>query len=107
MLCATAEAAHAWAWDSNVTLQGHISCPAWGGPFDHVNWMYVQGNTGDAGWAWLGGGYNSPYSFAMHHVPGGSEYVIVSYGCSASGSHSTGFGVSRPAVGTSATRNIY
>lgn len=106
---AAAPAAQAWAWDPHVILNGRVSCPAWGGPFDYPTWMYVEGNTGDAGWASLGaGGTTKPYSFNMTRVPSGrSEWVSISYGCSASGRHTTAFGVSRPSSGIYATRNIY
>ena len=106
---ATAPAAGAWSWDPHVILNGRVSCPAWGGPYDHPTWMWVSGNTGDYGWASLGsGGTTRTYTFNMTHVPAGrAESVYISYGCSASGRHTTSFGVSRPAWGNYATRNIY
>lgn len=104
---ATSAPAGAWVWSSDVTLNGSIECPAYGGPSDVPTWVWVQGNTGDQGWASLGGGYSRPYSFNMTHVPSGSaEQVQVRVGCAVTGEHIASFGVQRPLAGSYATRNI-
>jgi hypothetical protein len=104
---ATSGPAGAWVWSSDVTLNGSIECPAWGGPYDVPTWVWVQGNTGDQGWASLGGGYSRPYSFNLTHVPSGhAEQVQVRVGCSVTGQHNANFGVQRPLVGSYATVNI-
>ncbi len=103
--------AQASPWDPHVILNGRISCPAWGGPFDSVQWAWVQvgpDSTGNTGWASLGAGSTTrPYSRDMTRVGTGGETVTVRYGCSATGAHQTTFGLNRPAVGIYATRNIY
>lgn len=105
---AAADVAGAWAWSSHVDLNGSIQCPSWGGPYDKVQWAWLQGNTGDYGWVSLSGtGRVRSYSFHLSNVPTSSEQITIRYGCSASGTRSTTFGVARPAYGTNATRNIY
>jgi hypothetical protein len=91
-----------------VTLAGDIQCPAWGGPYDRVNWVWVDATHSTDGWASLSGtGRVKKYSRHLNNVPLGGDRVEVRYGCSASGPHRTSFTVYRPNVGSTATRNIY
>lgn len=101
--------ASATPWDPHVVLNGSISCPAYGGPFDRIGWAWVSASNGESGWAQLGpAGYSRSYRTDFWSIPyGRSVSVTVTYGCSASGTHSTTFGLSRPTVGIYATRNIY
>jgi hypothetical protein len=106
-LAVGAHPAGATLWSGSVTLNGAIQCPAYGGPFDTVKWVWVSGSNGDSGWASHGSGERVAYSFAMNHVPsGGAENVTVEVGCAATGQHNASFGVNRPVVGSYATRNI-
>lgn len=111
MLTAAAGAANAWPGDPHVILNGRISCPAWGGPYDTVQWAWVDVSPDsyrNTGWASLGsGGTTKPYTREMWNVGTGGETVTVKYGCAASGEHRTTFGLNRPAIGIYATRNIY
>lgn len=100
--------AHAWSWSSTVTLKGRIQCPAWGGPYDRVQWAWLDGANGDYGWLKLSGsGRVLNHEKWMSRVPLKGERVTISYGCSASGKHSTRLTVPRPAVGSTYVRNIY
>jgi hypothetical protein len=107
---ATAQPAHAWLTSSRVVLGGSIQCPAYGGPFDKVTWVWVDAARSSDGWAshW-GNGRVKQYQFTLNNVPGpgSSDSVTIRYGCSASGQHSTSFGVNRPKAGEYQTRNIY
>ena len=89
--------AGAWAWDSNVTLQGtaHCGVPA-------ATWVYVSASNGERGWATNGSGR---YSFKFHNVGSGGISVHVTYGEPGWSCHDD-FGVKRPMVGTSATVNV-
>ncbi len=89
--------AEAWPWDPNVTLQGssHCGVPA-------TTWVYVKASNGEQGWATNGAGH---YKFNFHHVGTGGITVHVTYGEPGWSCHDD-FGVNRPAVGTSATRNL-
>jgi hypothetical protein len=107
---ASAPPANAWPWSPKVILGGSIQCPAWGGPFDNVAWMWVAPNYSSSGFAnHRGAGRVQQYQFTLDRVPGGFGYdgVLVRYGCTASGTHETSFGVNRPKVGEYQTRNIY
>jgi hypothetical protein len=100
--------AEAWPWDPHVQLNGRISCPAWGGPYDKVQWAWVVGN-GENSWARLGtGGTTRPYAKDFWRIPyGRSVLVHVRYGCAATGADDAWFYLSRPTTGIYATRNIY
>ncbi len=96
-LVGTAPSADAWAWDPNVTLRGRaIACSS------AATWVWVEGSNGERGWATQPGGN---YSFRFTRVPTSGMTVKVNFGnrlCS----KSTSFGLNRPTVGTSATRNV-
>ena len=98
--------ADAWAWSPTVTMNGTAThAGGWAGS----GWLYYRASNGECGYAWLGSGtlYGKPYSFTLNRVPvGGSVWVSISAG-GAGWSHCDGFGVSRPASGTSGTRNLY
>jgi hypothetical protein len=97
--------AHAWAWDSTVTLGGKAECNY--STSNTVRWAWVSGSDGESGWASLGsGGMDRPYSFTFHHVPSNGMTITVNWGCAIDGSHSTSFGLKRPTVGEGATRNV-
>jgi len=99
--------ASAWAWSPNVTLQGRVSCPAWGGPFDKPDAAYINGSTGDNVNVYLGsGGVTKSYTAYLTHVPISYEKIYFNWHCSATGWWSTSFLVFRPNFGTGATRNI-
>jgi hypothetical protein len=97
--------AHAWAWDPTVTLSGKVGCNY--AASNTVQWAWISGSDGESGWASLkAGGITRPYSFTFHKVPTSSMTVKVNWGCSIDGSHTTSFGLNRPAVGEGATRDI-
>jgi hypothetical protein len=102
---ATASPAHAWAWSGTVTLNGKVGCTY--ATKNAVQWAWVQGSNGEAGWARLGsGGMTRPYSFTFKRAPSSTMTVTVNWGCSIDGGHSTSFGLNRPTAGTTTTRNI-
>lgn len=89
--------AGATPWNSNVTLQGKaIACSS------GASWVWVEGSNGERGWATRGTGR---YSFHFKRVPAGGMTVRVNYGNNVC-KKSTSFGLKRPAVGTTATRNV-
>jgi hypothetical protein len=97
--------AHAWAWDPTVKLSGKIGCTY--ATSNHVQWAWVSSSDGEYGWASLGsGGMTRPYAFTFHKAPTSTMTVKVNWGCSIDGTHSTSFGVNRPAVGEGITRNL-
>lgn len=94
----TPATAGAWAWDPNVTLQGTSVCAGRG-----TTWVWVSASNGERGWATNGTGR---YSFRFARVGTGGTTVTVNYGNSTFRCTDT-FGLNRPAVGTTATRNVY
>jgi len=96
-LAGAAQPAGAWAWDPNVMLQGRaIVCSR------AATWVWVEASNGERGWATRPGGN---YSFQFRRIPPSGVTVRVNFGHS-SCSRSTSFGLKRPAVGTSATRDV-
>lgn len=91
--------ASAWAWSGSVTLQGSSMC----GALNPTTWVWVSASNGESGWATAGSGR---YSFNFKRVPTSGMTVRVNYGNSTF-KCTDSFGVNRPAVGTSATRNLY
>jgi hypothetical protein len=97
--------AHAWPWDGTVKLSGKIGCNY--ATSNTVQWAWVAGSDGESGWASLGsGGVTRPYSFTFHRASAGTTTVKINWGCAVDGSHSTSFGLNRPAVGEGVTRDI-
>lgn len=93
----SAPSASAWAWDPSVTLQGRaIACSS------NATWVWVQASNGEAGWATQSGGN---YRFNFRRVPTSGMSVTVRFGNNLC-SRSTSFGLNRPAIGTTATRNV-
>ena len=90
--------AHAWAWSPSVTLQGSSICAGRG-----TTWVWVEASNGERGWATYGTGN---YRFNFTRVPTSGITVRVNYGNSTF-KCTDSFGVQRPAVGTTATRNVY
>ncbi len=89
--------AGAYAWNPTVTLQGSARCN-----FTKTTWVWVEGSNGERGWATNGTG---GYRFTFKRVPTSGMTVRVNFGqrnsnCTAK------FGLNRPTVGTSATRNV-
>ena len=98
----------AWPGSPSVILNGRVQCPAYGGPFDTVEWMWMAPSYSRAGWATRASGYVQSYSFKLDSVPfGRPDWIDVKYGCSATGQHETWIPVSRPTIGSYTTRNIY
>lgn len=93
----TPDRSEAWATSGNVTLQGRaIACSG------AATWVWVEGSNGERGWATQAGGN---YRFNFRNVPTRTMTVRVNFGrpgCS----RTTTFGLNRPSVGTSATRNV-
>lgn len=105
LFATTSTPANAWPWDPTVTLNGKIGCNY--STSNTVQWAWVSSSDGESGWASLGsGGITRPYSFTFHHAPTSTMTVTVNWGCAVDGKHSTSFGVNRPAVGETATRDI-
>ncbi len=90
--------ADAWPTSGTVTLQGTSICAGRG-----TTWVWVSANNGESGWATNGTGR---YSFKFSRIGSGGNTVTVNYGNSTFKCTDT-FGVQRPAVGSSATRNLY
>ena len=89
--------AGATAWNPTVTLQGSAICKS-----SRATWVWVEASNGERGWATNGSG---AYRFTFRRVPTSGMTVRVNYGNSTF-SCTTKFGVNRPAVGTTATRNV-
>lgn len=90
--------AGATAWNPTVTLQGTSVCAGRG-----TTWVWVQASNGERGWATNGTGR---YRFTFRRVPTSGMTVTVNYGNSTFSCRDA-FGLNRPTVGTSATRNVY
>ena len=95
---ADATPASAWAWNPSVTLQGSSICAA-----SATTWVWVSASNGEAGWATAGRGH---YSFTFKSVPTKGMTVRVNYGNSTF-KCTDSFGLNRPTIGTSATRDVY
>ncbi|MEY9969491.1 hypothetical protein ABIA33_007579 [Streptacidiphilus sp. MAP12-16] len=90
-------------WSGSVYLTGHAHCFS---PTDRVAWVYVKDSDGEQGWASHTSGLGqSTYGFQFTRIPGGSTTATVTWGCSL-GSYMTSFGLARPTVGGSASRNV-
>jgi len=94
---APASQAGATAWNPNVTLKGRaIACSS------SATWVWVEASNGERGWATQPGGN---YNFNFKRVPTSGMTVTVKFGNSVC-SRSATFGLNRPTVGTTATRNV-
>lgn len=115
--------ASAWPWDSHVHVSGHIDC----GSIDNAQWMWWWTSNGESGWAnlsaWTGiSRWVWPirefraitvktYNLDLWNVPNSGTTLSYTIGCGNqwlgfTGQFTQGFGVQRPAIGTSATRHI-
>jgi hypothetical protein len=94
----SAQPASAWAWSGSVTLQG----TSWCGAGNNSTWVWVSASNGEQGWATNGTGR---YKFDFKNIPTSGTTVTVTYGNRGFNCKDT-FGVQRPTVGTSATRNL-
>lgn len=88
--------ANAWATSGTVTLKGSSYC------MSRTTWVWVESSNGERGWATKGSGN---YQFNFKKVPAKGMNVRVNFGNSTFKCTTT-FGVKRPAVGTTATRNV-
>jgi len=93
----SASPAEAWPWNPTVTLQGRSVCAS-----SASTWVYVIGSNGEQGWATNGSGN---YRFTFRRVPSSGMTVRVNYGTRTFRCTDT-FGLQRPAIGTTATRNV-
>ncbi len=89
--------ADAWAWNPTVNLKGRaIACSS------SATWVWIEGGNGERGWATQPGGN---YHFRFNRVPSSGMNVTVKFGNRVCTKQTT-FRVNRPAVGTTATRNV-
>lgn len=100
--------ASASPWDPHVALTGRVSCPAFGGPRQKVDWVWMQADNGESGFASLGSGsLTRQYRKDFYRVPyGRSTKVTVRFGCSVIGGGTRTVYVSRPRIGSYTTINI-